>query len=285
MSEIGFVILTHTFPEQTRRLIHRINQLYDFPRIVLHHDFSQSPLTVPPNVELVIPHFVTAWGSYSLVAATLEGLRRLYARDSPEWFIILSGTCYPARNADAVLSQLSNGGCDAYLEYHRIEPGNLVTDRTRALFARYFRWPSSTSIQAIRALHMSGIFRTASFLAPFFERGYSCFAGSQWFSANRRVARYILNRQESLKWLSDYVRKTRIADEVYFQTMLCNEPSIRICNDSFRFYDFEVRGSHPRILEADDLPLILSSGAHFARKVAPSSVILDLLDDHLHLRS
>ena len=40
-------------------------------------------------------------------------------------------------------------------------------------------------------------------------------------------------------------------------------------------------GSHPKVLGVDDLPAIISSKAHFARKFAPDALVLDAIDKML----
>ena len=96
MSQIGFVLITHTAPNQIVRLIRALTLLYSNPPIVVHHDFGQCPaeLSLPSNVRVVQPHIPTQWCNYSVVRATLAGLALLYANhEKPDWFVLLSGAC------------------------------------------------------------------------------------------------------------------------------------------------------------------------------------------------
>ena len=100
MAPIGFVILTHSPPPQVVRLIHRLNEVYQDPPIVLHHDFSQCPgeFSLPSNVKIVDPYIVTGWAQFSIVRATLAGIETLYSgSEKPNWFATLSGACYPIK--------------------------------------------------------------------------------------------------------------------------------------------------------------------------------------------
>jgi len=111
-SPIGFVLLVNPFNplEQSERLIRTLNRLFDNPPIVCHHDFGKNPNFIkdcPANVQLVRPNVYTKWGDFSCVDATIRALRLLYEnREGPEWFVFLSGSDYPIKPANQILSDL-----------------------------------------------------------------------------------------------------------------------------------------------------------------------------------
>ena len=118
---IGFLLITHTQPDQVRRLIHRLNAIFDQPSIVCHHDFAQSNLPIeecPGNVSFVLPHHPTGWGIFSTVEATVHAIRQMYeAPASPDWFVLLSGADYPIKSAVHIRRDLASLRCDACIEY------------------------------------------------------------------------------------------------------------------------------------------------------------------------
>jgi hypothetical protein len=286
MSQIGFVILTHTDPRQVIRLTTALNALYSNPPIVIHHDFSQcaAQFAFPANVEVVQPYVKTQWCGFSVVRATLAGLTLLYSRsDTPDWFVLLSGSCYPAQCPDVVLSDLMRGGYDAFIYHELIDPSDLRTRHQRNCFQRYFSWRTGLP----RSMGQSRAFTIRSPLlvklfSPYSANGYKCYTGSQWFSANRRAAEHILDWNRRNSWLSKHLQYRECPDETYFQTILCNEPTLHVSENTYRFIDWGKGGrSHPKILDLSDLPAIVGSGAHFARKFSPDSAVLDRLDEHL----
>jgi hypothetical protein len=122
-TRIGFVILSHNNPQQLRRLIRCLQQVYDNPPIAIHHDFDQSSLDrddFPSDVQFVSPHVKTRWGHFSLVIAALRGLQLLYQKATPDWFFLLSGADYPTMPADKVLKDLASSGMDALLDYREV---------------------------------------------------------------------------------------------------------------------------------------------------------------------
>jgi hypothetical protein len=287
MSQIGFVIVTHTDPQQFVRLTTVLNVLYSRPPIVIHHDLGRFPaqFAFSSNVEIVRPHVPTQWCGYSVVRATLAGLALLYAKSKkPDWFVLLSGSCYPTQRADVVLSDLINGGFDAYIGHEWIDPSCLRSSFQTECFRRYFCWligfPRATRATRLRTI---GTPLLANLSSPYSAKGYRCYAGSQWFSANRRVAEYILAWHESNAWLGDHLEYRHCPDETYFHTILCNEPRLRVSGNTYRFTDWSLGGPHPKMLDLNDLSAILSSGAHFARKFLPGSPVLTRLDEYLSI--
>src|SRR5438045_3613582 len=108
---VGFVILSHSNPQQLVRLVRTLQRVYDNPPIVCHHDFSQCPLfpvVLPSEIRLVTPHIKTRWGRFSVVEAGLRALEMLYRDAAPDWFVLLSGADYPTMPAERVLADLNS---------------------------------------------------------------------------------------------------------------------------------------------------------------------------------
>ena len=124
MIRIGFVLLTHSEPDQVLALTQVLSELYDGPPIVCHHDFTQCPLDkslFSSNVRFVEPHFPTFWGCFSIVPATIAGLRLLMrGPNPPDWIYLLSGSDYPTLSPDKVLSMLGETQFDAFIDHREI---------------------------------------------------------------------------------------------------------------------------------------------------------------------
>jgi hypothetical protein len=111
-----------------------------------------------------------------------------------------------------------------------------------------------------------------------------------WFSLSRRGVERILDRAGERTRLVRHYRRTIIADESFFQTVICADPELAIAPDNSRYEIWEDSDSplHPDTLTVDRLDEILSCGKHFARKFDEQldSEVLDRIDDHrLALRS
>ncbi|BAZ48454.1 hypothetical protein NIES4103_10620 [Nostoc sp. NIES-4103] len=291
---IGFVLLTHNKPRQTYRLVNKLNSLFKYPPIVCHHDFSKCDLSVdslPKNVLLVRPHVQTEWGKFSLIEATVKALRLLYeVPDAPDWFVLLSGADYPIKSAKQILDDLASNPYDAFIQYEPITYETYKQDLKPSMlwlknsYQRYctksfaFNYSKKYYAQLNLEIRLEHPLLAKPFL-PFSQK-IACFSGSQWFCANRKAAEYIIDFHSKKNPITSHYSKLMYADESYFQTILANASHLKLKNDRLRYIDWSTGGPHPKILLMEDLPNLLASSAHFARKfdIDIDSNILDELD-------
>ncbi len=299
--QIGFIILSHNYPQQLRRLVLCLQRIYDNPPIAIHHDISQSPLQpdeFPSDVKFVSPHLKTRWGQFSVVMAALRALKLLYQKTPPDWFVLLSGADYPTMSADRVVKDLKSSGMDALLDYHEIRPRqsgvpySIPENSALSHFAssanRELAWRRYIGLNLWVPVVRSGprIGRWTAYL-PFedwrspFDQQFKCYYGDHWFAGNRKVADILLNPIDKHLELRRYLRLRTSPDECYYQTSLVNTPGLKISTTTRRFSDWSGGGSHSQVLDLNHLPAIISSRAHFARKFALNSAVLDELDKML----
>jgi hypothetical protein len=82
-----------------------------------------------------------------------------------------------------------------------------------------------------------------------------------------------------------HYRRTLIPTESFVQTVLANDPSLRLSGDMRRFMRWDPPpASRPRVLRGADVEPMLASGADFARKFDESvdAAVLDELDRVVH---
>jgi len=279
---IGFALLSHSEPQQLLRLVKTLGCLFDNPPIVCHHDFGQCALNeklFPDNVQFARPHVSTKWGHISVSQAALKAIQLLQETRNPDWYILLSGSDYPVAPPRKILSDLRDGGYDVYLDYREIQYKIIPPDQC----ATYGYYRPEWSEMAWRRYCTSVRYlpdaadRLLQRLNP--DRPPRIFAGDTWFMANRKAAAML--RGPFIEQLIRYYRKRFIPEEAFFQTALCNAPGLRICREHKRYADWTAGGSHPKLLTTEDLPDILNSGAHFARKFVPDSPVLGIIDREL----
>jgi hypothetical protein len=288
---VGFILLTHEHPHQIQRLVNRLNQMFNYPRIVCHHDFSKCPLeieTFSRNVAFVQPYIRTEWGHYSIVEATIQSIKRFH-RNLPDWTIFLSGSDYPIKSATQIISDLTASQADFHMKAELIQPPDFPTDWHREMYARYYtQWiPMPAWIAKPLKLNWQKLrLKPMAMMKPFvpYPSEFRCYAGEQWFCANARSLNYILNYHYTQQRLSRHLRGVMFPEETYLQTIVANAPNLVIHSNDWRYIDWSGGGSHPKILTHADLPKLLESSTHFARKFAPDSPLLDELDRHLKLK-
>jgi hypothetical protein len=295
MSTIGFVILSHSNPEQLLQLTKRLGSMFPHARISCAHDFGQAPLhpqSYPTFVSFVSPHVSTRWGDISVVHAAMRGLRDLYQKDDPDWFVLMSGSDYPVAPAEAILRELKTGSYDAYLDFRAVTRGARLmptsSDSREATdgFGSPGWAPLAYERYLAKAVKIRSITKRTFFIWhpwliwPFhpFRSKFHCFGGDHWFTANRRVARILLDEYETGERLIKHFSQRAVPEEAFYQTVICNQSGLRVSADNKRYADWSLGGDHPKFLNAGDIPAILASRAHFARKFRPGSPVLTLLD-------
>jgi hypothetical protein len=304
---VGFVLLINPFNKlaQSERLIHTLNRNFNNPPIVCHHDFGKNPKFIencPKNVQLVSPHVDTKWGDFSCVEATIEALRLLYAgNNAPDWFVYLSGSDYPIKSADKIIKDLQSSEFDGFIEHKLVSEGDLryPPDPDNLQGWKWETWLKQChkrycSLRLdVWSINRYLRFRTRTFWLeqPFFTKGrlpfnpeFKCYAGEVWFSANHRCARRILEFYDHDLQVTRHYRKTLVPEESYLQTILANTQGLKLSQNYLRYIDWTQGGSNPKVLTIADLPKLVNSGAHFARKFDESAdlAILNSLDELIH---
>jgi hypothetical protein len=301
MIEVGFVLLTHSEPDQVLRLARVLTELYDAPPIACHHDFSQCPLDkdrFPQNVHFVEPHYPTFWGCFSIIPAAIAGMRSLLEkRNPPDWLYLLSGSDYPAASPDAVRSMLGETRFDAFIDHREIgcagpiavENESELTGFSRSSY-RSIAYRRYCAVAVPRPslkkpLAFPPVGRTylnhpmwRSMLGGPFSNEFRCFAGEHWFTANAQAAAILVQETEVSKRLWAHLQTRESPEECYYHSILGNAP-LRLSGDNLRYIDWpSVDAWHPRTLTLADLLAIVRSGAHFARKTAHGSELTNALD-------
>jgi hypothetical protein len=317
--KIGFAIITHNDPERLLRLVKILNVMFGAPPIVCHHDFGQSPLQealFPKNVRFVHPHIATGWGDITLPLAALRAFSLLRENDRPDWYFLLSGSCYPVRPAEEILADLSSKKYDAHLDNREIlyralppgqtaekgygRPGWIPAAYLRYCTARFWLPCPSKKLRYSRSFpFVRKVDNELPPLAPgrrqyvFFKmhwldrmlrrfqvnRPPRIYGGDFWFHANTKAVDRLLDHAV-MERLVEYYRTRIIPDESLFHTALCNQIDLRISKDHKRYADWGSDAWHPKWLDASDLPQIIASGAYFARKIRDRKLI-ELIDTTL----
>lgn len=297
---IGFVLVTYNSPEQTLFLCERLNAMFGNPPIVIHHDFSQSPLNTalfPGNVRFVEKWLRTGWGSMTVIDAQLSALRLLYSQFDPDWFVTLSTTDYPIQTADFILQELRDSPFDAYMDSRPVKNLHLPIKKEGLSGMSTFEHPKWPQLAYNRYVAIPLLSRAMAkqldtpvekFCLPFtfltkrmtpFRGAITCHGGDSWFTANRRVAHLLFEETPLWRDLHRHYEKRTVPEESFYHTLLANSTGYRVCPDNKRYTDWRGCYAHPRTLGRDDLPQLLESTHHFARKFAFDPKVFRGLDE------
>jgi hypothetical protein len=304
---VAYLIVSHRNPEQVARLARTLRNGSSSAQVVIHHDRRVSRLDSADLAGAhVLPFFGPArWGDFGYTAMLLHALGWVEKNLSCDWLVLLSGQDYPLVPPARIEEFLGGVTHDALMgpgvEVAPPRGADVDDDYTLRYFYDHYRLPTPGSdlpAPGRRALAraVSGVRRVWPWVyvrrLPRGEGvrvgvrrgrafgGLRCYRGLDWFTLSRRAVARINHEAPAVV---PYFRRTIIASEALFHTILLNAPDIRIHPENFRFMLFGDTAAHPDVLRVGDLPRALASGCHFARKfdVTVDPEALDRLDEHL----
>lgn len=266
---IGVLILAHAELRRTAQLVRHLAR--NDCRVAVHVDArvparEMQPLAEAvaeaPNVLLVDRHRCE-WGTFSLVAASLDGLRALVARWPDLSHVVqLSGACLPIRPIPDLAAHLAARPGTDFIESVPVARDPWVVDGlSLERFTLYHpfswrrrKWLFDRSVDLQRRLRMR---RTI-------PDGLEPRLGSQWWCLSMPTIRGILDDPQ-LPEAVRFFRLTWIPDESFFQTMAARHAT-RIEDRPLTFVRFDPQGK-PHTFYDDHLELLLGADAFFARKI------------------
>jgi hypothetical protein len=274
----AYIILAHKLPEQLARLVDRLVRPED--HVFLHLDrrvdaraYYQRAGGLDQRAEItLLPRVACRWGGFSLVEATLNGLRAAVASGRAFTHAsLLSGQDYPIKSPALFHAALRERPDTVFMEHHTI-PTGIPGDEVARVDRRFY--------------HLRGT-RYVSFpnrYLPFprrrsFPLGFTPYKGSQWWTMPFAVVREVVEFTDAHPDYLDFFRRVLVPDEFYFQSLLVNTGH-DVVDDNLRFTDWSLGSYHPADLGVEDLPRLADSSAFFARKFDDPAV-LDRIDAQL----
>lgn len=281
-NRLGFVLATHQNPRQILNLVKTLVLLFDNPRITIHHDQSQSCLSIPTEfgtrVQLVRNYEKTSWGKFSVIDGTIKAMRLMANKwGLPEWVFLMSESCYPIKPASSFFEHLAETKYDVHMKYERIEVNS-------------FREGDET-VGTAWQMHCHKRYDVANALSPF-NTLFPCYAGEHWFHAKADAVNYLINYHERNSLLAQYYKGLEAQavicpDESYYHTILANNCNLKVSTDHHRFIEWTDWGDHPEVLTLKDLPKLRKSSALIARKfdLAQESAVFHEIDKIINLHA
>jgi hypothetical protein len=266
---LAAVILGHRDVPQIERLAERLGC-----PVWVHYD-AKSPaaeheqLARSARLEAVPDPVRVIWGHWSMVAATLRGLHAVAG--DPDHVLILSGQTYPIKPPDQLEARLEAA---TYLErfplpFARWGPDGGV-DRVAFRWVAAPRWlPERAPIPPM--VRVPGRRR----FPP-----VRLFGGSQWGVLHRGARRYVLGIPSTDPVIQMF-RHACVPDELFFQTVLSNSPlRDQLVDDNLHHIKW-ADTAHPEPITQEDLAVLATSTAFFARRFAAGDPLLDTIDREL----
>ena len=279
MTQIAFILLCHKDPDgviaQTLRLtaagdcvaIHfdaRSKQA-DFARI-------REALAANPQVTFARRRVRCGWGEWSLVAATLEGLKAAVAAfPGATHFYMLSGDCMPIKTAEYIRGRLEREDVD-YIESFDFFGSDWIKTGIKEERLIYRHWFNERRRKGL--FYASMDLQRRFGLARKVPEDLAIRIGSQWWCLRRRTVEAVLGFTARRKDVTRFFATTWIPDETFFQTLVAHlVPEREIRSRTLTFLMFTDYGM-PVTFYDDHYDLLLSQEYLFARKISPDAMVL-----------
>ncbi|MBW4672067.1 MAG: beta-1,6-N-acetylglucosaminyltransferase [Cyanomargarita calcarea GSE-NOS-MK-12-04C] len=296
--KIAYIILAHKYPKTLLRLIYKLNT--DDVSFFIHIDKKTDSQIVGqlvnqlqdlPNVSF-IKRYNSAWGSFDIVKATLEGIK-LIAEGSTyfDYIVNLSGQDYLIKSNEQIKKFFEENKGREFLEYfplpcskwkggglRRVEYWHILWKN------EYFSLPEKREFKSPISSLFYSFLNSVFFKKRKFNKIFPLYGGSQFWCLTGECA----------KWIHDFINQnpqffnsfnyTFCTDEIFFQTLILNSPfKEKVVNEHLRYIDWDnIDAYHPRILTRNDFEKIKQSEKLFARKfdLTIDQDILDLIDQN-----
>ena len=264
----AFLILAHKNFHQLDTLI----GLLDHPRtdIFIHVD-KRSPSYSPPKCNysrvIMLERMRTNWGGYSLVECELRLLEKALETDCYSFIHLLSGQDLPIKPIDELLSFFDSHSSNNFVHFDKPDASKERNKRVKYYYVFQDIKPNTRSIWGLlqRGLVLVQkcffVDRTKKYTGEFK-------AGSQWWSINPQLAKYIVSERDKIFRLFKYT----MSDEMFVQTLVYNSS---FYSTLYIKEEDDIHGNQrllyfsngtPHIWNINDKDVIQKSDLLFARK-------------------
>lgn len=280
--KIAYIIHAYKNPKQLKRLITSLSSLetYFFIHIDKKIDIAQfeKELSGTKNIFWVKREY-SNWGTIATVKAVLNGIKQaLDLNLNLEYFYFLSGQDYPIKNIQTIEDFFNHNREKNFLTYSEL-PNK---DWKNGGLHRFNRFHFIIS----KNRYIRRIVNTVNFFLPRRVMPYSLkpFGGDFYIGLSRKSAEYVMNFIDSHPKYIRFFKYSYIPEEMFFQTILLNNPSVAEKTESktLTYADWsKPKGPYPAIIQSSDLDNLIKSDCLFARKfdIGVDESIFDLLDN------
>lgn len=277
---IAHLIITYTNPQQTERMIRRMQDPeFDF---YIHVDAklplsSHAYLEEIPNVYLIKNRIKVQWAAYSTIQAEFNSIKEiLESGRSYDFVSLMSGQDYPIKSIPEIKQFYAARRGKLLLKYRKFE-GEWEEGMIRV--SRYFLTDFKFKGQHFLERVLNNLLPNKQL-----PGGMKFYGSSMFWSLSPDVLEYVLQQFAQNKKLVWFFKFCWAPDEFLFQTIILNSPYAgRVINENAFYYKHLPNTPSPKVLALEDWEDIKASGRILARKfdMVKSPEILDRIDAHI----
>jgi hypothetical protein len=295
---VAYLLLVHKNPAQVRRLIERLQskEATFWIQVDIKSDISifEKEFQGIHNVHFVGERRDGAWGSFSFLELTIEGIKWVAQHSTGyDHIVLLSGQDYPLCSERNIVNHLKEHKEASFIHY--MEVTATCNPHVMERFSKYhIRIPMNKKIiypydspNLNKKLINLLLQTTGKFPLPRVLPGArKLYFGSNWVRLSKKAVDFTIQTLHNEPEILSFFKYTTLSEEHLIQTLLLNADEAQtgpIINTNFTFCHWKRAPERYTIpLEMSDLDLILSSGDLLARKFDQDhdAEILHYLDQH-----
>ncbi|MDR3350473.1 MAG: beta-1,6-N-acetylglucosaminyltransferase [Prevotellaceae bacterium] len=261
---VAYLILAHAWPAMLKELVTAINKPKEM--VFVHLDKKTA---MPPFEKLLAGRctFIEqreniAWGSFSMVQATLHLLQTALAAGTFDYYCLLSGCDYPIKPVQAFEAHLAAHPGNEYIQCRNIAE---LPPKFKKRYTGFFLFENRSAFLKRMNFGITKIQRLFYNRKPYANK--SIFYGSQWWTLTGACVKHIMDFIAEHPDYTAYFKYTHVPDEMFFHTIIAGAAfSGKVQNDNLRCIVFDGEKSNPKIWTMADKETLLQSPAYFARK-------------------
>jgi hypothetical protein len=277
---IAYVLLVHKSPELVERLVRRLSSPGSF--FFIHVDGkvpldAYRRLSTLPGVRLVEARVPVRWGGFSIVQATINGLRAARAAGPFGTYAVLSGQDYPLVGTEALTDFFARHADRSFIDHRADLPDWWASVRDRV---EQYHLPDATFRGKDRLAELAS--RVLPRRTPPLPGTLYGGPGATWFTLSPAAATELLDTLDQRPELSRFGRYTWGADEFFLQSLvMAGTQAAGVHLRSLWYMDWSAGRASPEVLTLAHRPALeAATDCLFVRKVdlPQSAALLDWLD-------
>lgn len=246
--KIAYLIIAHHNPNHLRRLV---SQLISDPRnhCFVHIDKkSKVKFDLPESDQITMlrDRKKVYWCDYSNVVVTLDLMRAALKHHlGMDFFVLMSGSCFPIRSQTYVHDYLSEHRDDVFLMSDTL-PSSVFNKRIGLI-----KWRAPKPYKK-DSLHHKAYLRLQKHKVVETMRDYTTvfgdmkpYSGSQWWAWGREASEYVVEFADSNPAFMKYFERTVCPEESFFPTILENSSFAEKIRSTVTFVDWSDGPPHP----------------------------------------
>ncbi len=272
MTKLCYILLCHKNPDAVTAQVKMLTAHGD--SVVVHVDKSAAasvgvPLKAAFGKDASVAFAKSescGWGEWSLVQASLNGLRKALATypDATHYYLI-SGDCWPIKSAETIRDYLTHLDKDIIESADFFESDFIKTGlkKDRLIYRHFFNEREDKKL--FYAMYEAQKFLRLERELP---KGLKMRIGSQWWCLRRKTAEAVAAFTRERRDIMRFFKTTWIPDETFFQTLVHHlVPEVEIVARPPTFLAFSDYGM-PVNFQNDHYDFLLAQEELFARKLS-----------------